>query len=112
MNPLIKLTLFATILLGLLTVLTCTENDTWFTFSFATICTTSGVFLGQLIKQPGTISPNVLWKLCGMFVFAIAVSVCMHLLIDDYAIKVSCIALTNLILALTTLSYMLYFRKR
>ncbi|WP_217932100.1 hypothetical protein [Bacteroides caecimuris] len=36
------------------------------------------------------------------------ISVCMHLLIDDYAIKVSCIALTNLILALVTLSYMLY----
>ncbi len=41
-----------------------------------------------------------------MFVFAIAVSVCMHLLIDDYATKVSCIASTNLILALATLAYM------
>lgn len=36
------------------------------------------------------------------------ISGCMHLLIDDYAIIVSCIALTNLILTLVTLSYMLY----
>lgn len=111
MNPTTKSTILATILLGLLTILMCTENNTWFSFSLAGICTTIGVSLGQLIKQPGTISPNVLWKLCGMFVCAITLSACMHHLINDYTIKVSCIALTNLMLALITLLYMIYFRK-
>lgn len=47
----IKLALFFVLLLGLFTILLCTESGRWFSASIAMIFTMSGVFLGQLIKN-------------------------------------------------------------
>ena len=47
----IKLALFFVLLLGLFTILLCTESSRWFSASIAMIFTMSGVFLGQLIKN-------------------------------------------------------------
>ena len=45
----IKLALFYILILGLFSILLCTENSIWFSASIAMICTSTGVCIGQLI---------------------------------------------------------------
>ena len=47
----IKLALFYILILGLFSILLCTENSIWFSASIAMICTSTGVCIGQLIKK-------------------------------------------------------------
>ena len=65
----IKLALFYILILGLFSILLCTENSIWFSASIAMICTSTGVCIGQLIKKRKRFhaSTDKLWVLSGLF---------------------------------------------
>lgn len=110
----IKLALFFALILGLFTILLCTESSSWFSASIALIFTMSGVFVGQLIKKRGKnhIDTNVLWGLSGLFLLAIVASLCIYFLLGNEQAKLTYIVLTNLILASGSIAYIFVFQRK
>ena len=91
----IKLALFYILILGLFSILLCTENSIWFSASIAMICTSTGVCIGQLIKKRKRFhaSTDKLWVLSGLFL-------------------VTYILLMNLVLALGSILYIYITREK
>ena len=99
----IKLALFYILILGLFSILLCTENSIWFSASIAMICTSTGVCIGQLIKKRKRFhaSTDKLWVLSGLFFF-----------FDNNPNKVTYILLMNLVLALGSILYIYITREK
>ena len=110
----IKLALFFVLLLGLFTILLCTESSRWFTASIAMIFTMSGVFVGQLIKNRRKVhfGAGVLWGLSGLFLLAIIISLSIYFLLANEQSKQIYIVLTNLVLAFGSMVYLFIFHRR
>ena len=85
----IKLALFYILILGLFSILLCTENSIWFSASIAMICTSTGVCIGQLIKKRKRFhaSTDKLWVLSGLFLLSIIISLCIYFFFDNNPIK-------------------------
>lgn len=111
MNSKIKSTVFLTAILGLFTLAMCTENSILFSSSIAMICTMSGVFIGQLIKKKSQVHRSMLWRLAGLFLLSIVISFCFKYFADDNETGIIYIILTNLILALGAISYLMFSKQ-
>lgn len=110
----IKLALFFALILGLFTILLCTESSGWFSASIAMIFTMSGVFVGQLIKNRKTVrfDTGVLGAITGLFLLAVAISLCIYFLLENERTRIICIVLTNLILASGSMVYLFMFHRK
>ena len=108
----IKLALFYILILGLFSILLCTENSIWFSASIAMICTSTGVCIGQLIKKRKRFhaSTDKLWVLSGLL--SIIISLCIYFLFDNNPNKVTYILLMNLVLALGSILYIYITREK
>ena len=102
----IKLALFYILILGLFSILLCTE--------IAMICTSTGVCIGQLIKKRKRFhaSTDKLWVLSGLFLLSIIISLCIYFFFDNNPNKVTYILLMNLVLALGSILYIYITREK
>ena len=105
----IKLALFYILILGLFSILLCTENSIWFSAS-----TSTGVCIGQLIKKRKRFhaSTDKLWVLSGLFLLSIIISLCIYFFFDNNPNKVTYILLMNLVLALGSILYIYITREK
>lgn len=106
-----KIILFFTLLIGLSILVGCTENSKVFSFSFGLICTMIGVFLGQCIKKKIQFPKRVLWRLGGMFLLALALSISIQMFSGNNEYRITYIVTTNLILAIGGISYLVYLKQ-
>lgn len=106
MNGNYKLALYFVLILAMVTILLCTESTYWFSFSIAMIFTSTGVLIGQFIKYKKylQISVDKLWISFGLFLLAIALSLCFYFLLDSNHNRITYIAVTNIILAICSIA--------
>lgn len=104
----IRLLIFYTLILGLFTIVLCTESSVWLSGSIALIFTLTGAFIGQLIKNKKKLFVDYKVRvLSGLFLLAIVASLSFYFFLDNSQNKVIYISLTNLILASGSLLYLL-----
>lgn len=106
MNGNYKLALYFALILAMVTILLCTESTYWFSFSISMIFTSTGVLIGKLIKYKRNLQINVgkLWMPLGLFLLAIALSLCFYFLLDSNHNRITYIAVTNVILAICSIA--------
>lgn len=112
MKTSIKLALFLTFILALFTIVLCTDNSHLFSFSIAMIFTSAGVLIGQFIKHKNNLNISIsqLWMPLGLFLLAIVLSLCFYFLLDDIQNRIIYIVLTNTVLAVGSIIFLLVRR--
>lgn len=112
MNLKVKTTLaiYCILILSMLTILVCTEDNLFFSISIAVICTSTGVLGGQIIKRRVQVLKSRIGFLIGLFIVSFLLSIGIHYYVAK-EIELIYIVLTNVVLALVALWYFYFFKQ-
>lgn len=97
--------------LGLITLLLCTEDSRVFSFSIAMICTMTGLLISQCIKKKITAPKEVAWKIIELFLACLVVSIGIQQGVENDTYRITFIVLVNIIIGIGAITYLLTYKK-